>query len=197
VNGIIDESVHAMAQMILEHSVQNPTKFDWSIQGFGMLRLYLPQDMRLNVWNSRFRIPNVSLIHTHPWNFESYIERGKLTNIRYERVDEEPTHEYAVIKPGPGGGIMERMGLVSLGMFNPEFYSAGDVYAQKASEIHLSAPQDGCVTINMRQRVGADEALVFWPVGEEWISAEPRRATPDEVRAFCQTAIEIGAAALI
>lgn len=185
-----NELVTAFVQMILERSMSDPRAYDWTIQGFGMLRLYLPNDMRLNIWNSKYRVPHVSEIHTHPWNFESYIERGKLANIRYERLTEgETTHEHALLRPGPGGGVMQYFGTATLAAFNPEFYCAGEMYTQKAHEIHMSRPGDGCVTINKRERVGADEALTFWPRGESWVSAEPKRATVEEIVNFCEAAI--------
>ena len=184
------EVLHTLVQMILERSISTPEAYDWSIQGFGMLRLYLPQDMRINIWHSKFRVPDVSLIHTHPWHFTSLIERGRLTNIRYELTDGEPTHEQAPIKPGQNGGITGCSKLVSLQSFNPEFYGLEETYSQRAHEIHLSSPQDGCVTINKRARVGADQALVFWSVGKSWVSAEPRKANADEIRAFCLAAID-------
>lgn len=46
-----------MVQDVLEQ----PHRREWSLQGFGMLRTYLSFDMRLNIWNRQFRIPNVSL----------------------------------------------------------------------------------------------------------------------------------------
>lgn len=57
----------------------------------------------------------------------------------------------------------------------------GWTYHQIASEVHLSDPIDGTVTFNERQRVGEDVARVFWPVGTQWVSAEPRTATAEEV----------------
>lgn len=182
---MIAEIIHALVQDILER----PERRDWTIQGFGMLRTYLPFDMRLNIWNSRFRIQDVSEIHTHPWHFESYVERGRLMNMRYERLTEgAATHDHALLKPGPNGGVLQQYGGATLSALNPEFYGAGERYSQKASEIHMTRPSDGCVTINVRERVGVDEALVFWPRGETWVSAEPRNATAAEVEEFVLSA---------
>ena len=40
--------------------LSKPLGFDWSIQGFGMIRLYLSPNLRLHIWNSRGRVKNVS-----------------------------------------------------------------------------------------------------------------------------------------
>jgi hypothetical protein len=67
-----------------------------------------------------------------------------------------------------------------------EHFGPGDVYQQMASEIHESQPEDGTVTIMERPK-GPDfteHAFVYWdidrgPIG--WVSAEPRRATHEQV----------------
>jgi hypothetical protein len=195
-NDIAAESVHAfvhtLVQQILMASLDAPESYPWSIQGFGMLRLYLPGDMRLNVWLSKYQIPGVSVIHTHPWNFDSLIERGTLTNIRYQRLsDGVHTHDHALLRPGPNGGLMRKYGGATLRAFDPEHYGMGMIYHQEADEIHQTITSDGCVTINMRQRVGADEALTFWPAKTEWVSAEPRKATTEEIADFCKAALSV------
>lgn len=182
--------IHALVQSILE----NAHKHEWSLQGFGMLRTSLPNGCRLNIWNRHYRVENVSLIHTHPWHFDSFIERGTLRNTRFVDVTRLPvagpkTHHSALIKPGPEGGLMEGCGLVSLLRKASETYKAGEVYHQDAREIHLSDPSDGCVTVNLRERTGPDEALVFWPLGEEWVSAKPRSAMPSEIDYFVNAAL--------
>ncbi len=161
--------------------------FKWSLQGFGMLRLHLSDEVRLNVWDGRYRVPNVSMIHDHPWDFESLIVTGELRNVRLTRpISMRETMrglvmEHAVIKPGPGGGKLENKGNLVLCLCDEERYVAGQTYRQKAAEVHLSDPEDGTVTINKRERVGEDLARVFWPYGKQWVSAEPRPATTDEV----------------
>lgn len=61
---------------------------DWSTQGLGMLRLYLSREVRLHVWHSAFRVPSVSDIHDHPWDFRSDIVCGSVRNVRYGIVSE-------------------------------------------------------------------------------------------------------------
>lgn len=64
--------------------LENWANHRWSLQGFGMLRAYLSdRKLRLHVWNSKFAVPDVTTIHDHPWNFESLVVAGKITNTRY------------------------------------------------------------------------------------------------------------------
>lgn len=164
----------------------------WTVQGFGFLRTYFgphdePKRFRLNLWDSTFTVPGVSTIHDHPWHFTSTIVAGAFCNVRYEMGlaphEAEITHHFTTIKTGEGGG-MEK-GLISrcrLIPQRPELYKAGDVYSQDADEIHETIFADGTVTLNERRRVGDGEhARVFWPAGTDWVDAEPRPATRNEV----------------
>lgn len=172
-----------------------------------MLRLYLGGlfEPRLNIWDSRYRVPDVSMIHTHPWNFSSVIVSGELTNVRYRELSAaENSSEFeffhsSIIKPGPAGGLRRSSGdemqdepnsHCRLVAFPPEIYKPGDLYSQKAEEIHVSLPSDGCITVNLRERVGEDVARTFWPLGKSWVSAVPREATKQEIEDITRLALE-------
>ncbi len=179
-----------MNKPLVKAILEKAPAYKWSLQGFGMLRLHLADDFRLNVWDSRFRVQNVSLMHTHPWNFTSLIVAGKLRNDRFVPYIGGTEFNHALIKPGPGGGIREDKGIVVLRQQAHEFYSEGVTYQQAWSEIHISSPEDGTVTLNQRRRVGDDIAYVFWPKGEQWVSAEPRAATAEEVQDITGASLE-------
>lgn len=185
--------------------------YDWTLQGFGMLRCHLPGhnfgggllpgvDFRLNIWDRRYRVPGVSLMHTHPWNFDSMILSGRLVNVRYVHASRTYDHRAVknynrrLLKPGPGGGLLETpTELVMLRQEPAEEFTAHSgfsSYRQRSHEIHVSEPSDGCVTLNQRERVGDDVAYVFWPEGEQWVSAEPRKATDMEVKDIVTMALE-------
>jgi hypothetical protein len=166
----------------VKHTLQNYSLYDgWSLQGFGMLRLYLSKDVRLHVWDKRFQVPNVSLIHTHPWDFTSRIVVGVMRNTRFMEGRGNP-HMKSQIGCGVGGGLVGTPERVSLIGGFPERFSGGGVYHQRATEIHASDYDDGTVTVVTRAvRGDPDHADVYWPDGEQWVSAEPRPATPDEV----------------
>jgi hypothetical protein len=169
----------------------NAQAFDWSLQGMGMLRLHLPGAYRLHVWDSRYRVPNVSMIHDHlQWGLHSTIIAGELTNRRYAMDADGEPHLFRTLKPGYGyywKDDAQRCGLRALRAIT---YGPGGEYEQEPAEIHQSDPLDGTVTL-MHKRPTADEsARVFWPDGEQWVSAEPRRATPEEVADITGHALE-------
>lgn len=182
----------------VKHMLQHPDIFDdWTVQGFGMMRCYIPgpvynKQFRLNIWDHTLAVPNVSTVHDHPWHFKSWIINGIFANVR---MVEDHFHgdafEYKVIKTGESGGEAGPRMLMNLRALMPENYTGGDTYNQEANEIHCSVPNRGTVTLNERTRVGDGEhARVFWPAGEEWVDAKPRKATQDEIRATVALALE-------
>lgn len=179
------DATKAFAKLVLsEH-----TRFEWTVQGFGMLRTYLPDDMRLNVWSSTLSVKDVSLIHDHPWDFESYVVAGELRNTRLKPTPSfyaEPLQlEFRLIKPGEGLEFLTPSQRIDLFVSDTERYDEGMTYRQVAAEVHVSNPTDGTVTLNKRTRRGPDQARVFWKVGKQFVSAEPRPATADEVSEVC------------
>jgi hypothetical protein len=159
----------------------------WTVQGFGFLRTYFgpadaPKRYRLNLWDHRLTVPGVSTIHDHPWDFTSVIVAGEFYNQRYTMQhpklnDITPSHAFTTIKTGEGGGIEKSSFDACVLLKSPlETYEPGDVYRQRADEIHETLFADGTVTLN--ERIGDTEhARVFWPWGTHWVDAEPRAAT--------------------
>lgn len=165
---------------------------EWTAQGFGFLRTYFgpadrPKQYRLNLWDKAFTVPNVSTIHDHPWDFRSLIVAGQTANQRYDKAPEnwsnlDPTHTFSTIKTGINSDLVksEPRHCTLIPARDREDYKIGDIYAQRASEIHETSFLDGSITLN--QRVGDTEmARVFWPFGTEWVDAKPCLATADEV----------------
>lgn len=158
----------------------------WTVQGFGMMRTYFGDGdaWRLNMWDPRLAVPNVSTIHDHPWNFESWIISGSLVNQRYKKYAPTiftPSHHFQSIKTGEGGGPVGEPESALLAPYHPEKYKAGDIYRQKRNEIHESFPSDGAVTLNLRTKRDGENARVFWPHGQKWVDAIPRPATAPEI----------------
>lgn len=171
-----------------------PFDREWSIQGFGMLRTYLDDDHieRLHIWDASVAVEDVSTIHDHPWDFESRIVRGTLNNRRYTIIGGGPLNSVIVdgavhaakIRCGVGGGIIEDYGRVHIGLTASEDYEAGDRYSMLAPELHESYPERGAVTLIKRSfKDDRDTAMVCWKDGE-WVSAEPRPATHEEITHF-------------
>lgn len=177
---------------LVKNLLENAQQFTgWSLQGFGMLRLYLNSETRLHIWDNRYQVPGVSLLHTHPWDFTSRIVVGKVTNVRYERHGEGQPFWEQLIRCGAGGGLCDLPIAAALMARAPEVYTAGQIYHQRAREIHETSYEDGTVTIIARAfKEDPDHARVFWPLGENWGSAEPRPATPREVEDIVSRSLE-------
>lgn len=190
---------HTFMRAAIRHMLQHPDQFDdWTVQGFGMMRCYIPgpvyeKQFRLNIWDSALAVPGVSTIHDHPWHFKSWIVNGPFHNIRFveDHFNGDP-FEYKVIRTGAEGGIDEATSRLRMNLraIEVETYKTGDTYQQEADEIHRSAPGSGTVTLNERTRVGDGEhARVFWPEGEEWVDAKPRKAVLNEIIRTTQFAL--------
>lgn len=172
----------------------------WSLQGFGMLRTYLSPQLRLHVWDPAFRVPNVTEIHDHPWDFTSVVLAGRIRNVRYrddrDALDtlDRPTHVCSRIMCGPQPTEPDaKIGVARLVVASEDVHVAGESYAQKAAELHASYADPGTVTLCRRSPVegrSPDHALVYWPLGGERVSAEPRPATDDEIDAIVGAALE-------
>jgi hypothetical protein len=154
--------------------------FDWTVQGFGMVRTKIADVGRIHIWDSRLRVPLVSDVHAHPWNFRSTIISGELHNQRFNEGTQEL---YAIpytrqaIATGEGGGLVSDPVDAWLVDSVTEFYYSGESYEQSADEIHRSMPQDGTVTLMERtQGPPLQETVVYWPRGTSWVSAEPKKA---------------------
>lgn len=175
--------------------LQNALDYEgWSLQGMGMLRLYMSKEVRIHIWDSRFAVPDVSLLHTHPWDFVSFVVAGVVKNIRYVEIAQDRTggerYKRSLIKCGAGGGMRSEPELTELTAYPVERIDAGREYCQKAHEIHASYPLDGTVTVLERTfKSDTEHAKVYWPVGKEWVSAEPRLATEQEVEAICHRSL--------
>lgn len=173
-------------QAMLAGLLRRSRPYGWTVQGFGMLRIYLDTDKRwrLNIWDDRLGTPGVSVIHDHPWSFTSYVLAGEVTNIRYMALPDlmEATHHYQEIVTGEEGGPRGPIRSCCLSSEHPEDYRAGEWYSQKLDEIHHTQCVRGTVTLNDRTKPTlAHTARVFWPVGSEWVDAKPRPATGLEI----------------
>lgn len=169
----------------------DPLKYEWSLQGFGLLRLYLENDTRLHVWSRKYRYPNVSMIHDHlQWGLESTIVVGHVTNIKYVEDPEGDEYKYMVIKPGVGTRAKSRPKKISLKARTRSYYK-GDTYAQYPEEIHETDASDGTVTIMKKYPTEDDSARVFWPKNGKWDTAEPRPANEHEILDITRSSLKL------
>jgi hypothetical protein len=181
----------AVVQAILEKALD----YEWSVQRLGMLRLYLPgrQNVRLHVWHKDLAVPNVSTIHTHPWRFASHVVAGQVENVRIGEDRTGWNYLKHQIQCGAGGGLAGEAEPVNLYEQRREWLVEGDSYEQDSDEIHNTLPEDGTVTLVERvvpPGKSPDHAYVYYPVGTEWVSAEPGPATKDEILLGTQFALQ-------
>lgn len=174
-------------------ALELPEAFEWTVQGFGMIRTYLDEDKRyrLNVWHEALKVANVSTIHDHPWSFKSHIFAGELKNTIYdiEKRGLPPTHFFNTIRTGEDGGLIGgplTVRAVTLRARPSAFYFPGDQYGQRYSIIHETDYMNGTVTLNDRTRVITEDhsARVFFPYEDgagKWVDAKPRPATAAEI----------------
>lgn len=186
-----DAGAMRTSKTLVRFILENANNYKWSLQGFGMLRLYLSPTTRLHVWDDTFRVPGVSDIHDHPWDFESEIVAGELRNYRFDvEVAVNGGYHMSKLRCGPGGGLVGEPETVRLIQASDWFLRHGGAYCQRHDEVHKTVPANGTVTIVERDfREDVDHARVFWPRGEEWVSAEPRDATPEEIGAITKLSL--------
>ena len=177
-------------------AILEDTNREWSIQGLGMLRTYLPDNSRLHIWNPDLKYADVSEFHTHPWDMTSFVVSGRVQNTIYlDNPSSRPNFMRQQILCGEGGGLEgepeERE--LTVDVVNSRIVPAGRSYQQAFDQVHRSDPVPGTVTI-IRRTVpfggSPDHAYVYYPVGEEWISAEPRTATPTEIQSSIELALK-------
>lgn len=185
-------ALRASVMSILEHAHD----FEWTSQGFGFIRAYYGDNKkwRLNVWHSSLRVPNVSTIHDHPWDFTSFIIGGEIGNTKYEvgmKAPDTTLYRSQTIKTGVGGGPMKNYAPYYLRRKETKVYRAGEYYKQSHDEIHETTYTNGAVSLNVRRVAGdGDHAMVFWPDETEWVDAIPKPATDYAVAYITNVALE-------
>ncbi len=182
-------------QLLAYHVLTNALSFDWSVQGFGMLRLYIANVGRLHIWDEALQYPGVSKIHNHSWDLSSTVIVGQITNLRYRICDgPESTHpdkfpDNLYAKPHSGKRMItgyqcndvQQLPVTYLEPGAGECYYPGDTYSQKATEVHNTFYTDGTVTLMARKEDENGQADIYWPLGTEWGTAKPRPATKAEI----------------
>jgi hypothetical protein len=184
------QSTKALVRWVLENSRRE----DWSVQGFGFMRMYLTRgdtSARVHIWNSKLRLEGVSDIHTHPWSFESLVVVGRLGNVRYTGIPEPAVR--AASDQGGEARTCWTQNQSSLTEHVLERYLPGEQYTQRDDEIHRTVIlQENTITVVARQLQveNPDHAYVFVPRGRPWGNAAPRPATAQEWHSIVGAALE-------
>lgn len=172
--------------------LETAVSFQWSLQGMGMFRLYLSRDVRIHVWDKRFAVPHVTMIHDHPFDFESTVLWGSLMDKVYIEKPGFPVNytKQTIICGEDARTDSEEIG-VHLQLQEASIYKTGDRYQHEHMTLHETVPEDGTVTLVVRRfKEDTERARVYYPVGTKFVSAAPRPATDEEIAAMALKALE-------
>ena len=191
------EPVHSLENRMnsdIINILTRPLEHEWSVQGLGFMRTYLPADgaytnetQRLHIWHKSLAILGATPLHNHPWGFYSEVMFGMVKQHRAVVVDADSSlnamrYRRQRILCGEGGGITGDPESVRLASRPMETYGVGATYHQDAEEIHYSYPDNNTVTVITREfQEDRGHADVFIPQGADFISAHPRPATRAEI----------------
>lgn len=179
-----------MMQTLALAVLDNAGAYDWSVQGFGMLRLYIRKIGRLHIWDSALRYPNVSVVHNHSWDLTSMVLFGELRNTRFRVSDRYGVQmKMQRLVTGYDTKMVTEENNVRLISENLEIYRPGQTYHQQAHEIHRTDALDSTVTLMLRNEDEQGQADVYWPASGTWGTARPRRALEDEIRQTVKRAL--------
>ena len=180
---------------LIDDVLRNYNRYKWEIHGFGMLRTYINENTRLQIWHNDYTVEQVTDIHTHPWDFTSTIMQGYVRNITYEEhelndTDIDDIYDRCLILTGEHAYVKEktRVRLVKKTQF---MHTKGDTYKHKKDIPHRISFCDGTITVLTKENVNPD-SLAYSYVEDtlEWVSAAPRLATVDEIQEFIKIASE-------
>jgi hypothetical protein len=174
----------ALVFTILRHA----EKFPWRIQDIGLMALRLDErrEYRLHVWHPSSSAGDPP-IHDHPYDFESTVIVGELTNTRF--IEDPQGEELTRFRYSPGEEDQRRSDKVRLSG-RSQTLREGDAYSQLATELHESTQQPGTVTLIRCSWVDERPLTVCLRDERSWCSGQARDATPHEVKSFVSTALQ-------
>lgn len=187
-----------MYDEIVKQVMENPFNYEWELQGFGMLRTYIDKNTRLQIWLKDFIVPDVTDIHTHPWDFQSFIYQGQITNFIFKEyaLEDQLSGEWfqsdrCLILTGVTAFVKEKTPII-LKPLDKVGYSRGDIYFHGKDVPHRIDFIDGTITILTKSNIHEDSlAYSYVQNGGEWVSAAPRLATKEEIIPFIDAASKL------
>lgn len=154
-----------------------------------MMRLDLGNDARLHIWNIDNQVKDVSIIHTHPWNFKSYVIAGSMKNINYKEFSDSSegidTFRHKIITGKNAHPITDPV-RINLKIDSYNTYNEGDSYYQNMDIPHKPKFTNGTVTLIQRDsRLSENVAFSYSDAKfgkDRWISVALRLATKEEIQ---------------
>jgi hypothetical protein len=159
------------------------------MQDIGLLSLRLDdrRESRLHVWDPTGTVlRDDPPIHDHPYDFTSRVIAGDMTNTLYE-VDPAGAEftRYRYVPCDESGRIADSVRLSG----TATTYTEGGCYRQLAHELHDSRQRPGTVSI-IRCTFKDVGRLTVWRKGRDWVSAQSRSATFEEVERITSNALQ-------
>lgn len=187
-------------KLLVRKILEKAHEYDWSLQGFGMFRLYLSDEIRLHLWDNTYSVKDCTTVHDHPWHFDSLVVAGTMCNSRYtQAVDEAPDDiscirefDMITIKCGEGAHTVGNTERIRMFCHRPELIAEGNTYRQTADEVHSTFAKDGTITVVTRIMTDKyrDLAKVYCDPRRGFISAAPRAATFEEISGAARRSLE-------
>ena len=182
-------------KMLIKKILENAQYYDWSFLGLGMFRLHLSDEVRMQVWIESAQTKNVSLIHDHLWDFKSEVISGQITDHCYHEYSGVANYNKTEVLCGlheTGHNMPDIKTPVCLGLTSSPCYRAGNAYSKRAEELHHTEFESGTITIIKREfRNDRATAKLYYPIDEEFVSAEPRSATTEEINSMAAEALAL------
>ena len=185
-----------MLDVNIDKILENPFLYNWEYQGFGMIRIYLDKDIRLQIWSNDYKINNVTDIHTHPWDFKSLIVQGQLINNIYAELPYEDKFKYTdnelfnkcLIETGDKAYVMESKKII-LNKHISNIYKEGETYYHNKDIPHNIEFINGTITLLTKYNKNQNSlAYSYVKLDNVWVSAAPRPASRDEIEHFVNVA---------
>lgn len=183
-------------RLLVKKILENPLNYKWELQGFGMLRIYLDKETRLQVWSNKHQTKDVSIIHNHPWSFNSNIICGQMTNILYTEYELTENNNFYKSRILTGENAHQfNTKETTLIESHRQTYSPNTHYFHHKDIPHRTEFIDGTVTIIRREDRNEDShADSYWELEkgkDNWVSAAPRLATEEEILDICEMALKL------
>ena len=189
-----------MSEETILQTIQLLPLSEWTVSGLGFMRAKLDETRRLHIWDSMLKLPGVTPVHTHPWDFVSTVHSGLLINQMYLECPEPTECAFGVpwrsvtIRCGADGMMKDAPIPTKLHAIAPIVRVAGEKYRQEKAQIHSTYADDGTVTVIDRTFYEDREtARVFMRGETEWVDARVRPATFTEHAIVTQRALALWA----
>jgi hypothetical protein len=183
-----EEKAGALDKVLVRNILRHAREYPWRYQDIGLLVLPLDEhrEYALHVW-APDRCIGAPPIHDHPYDFESRIIVGELTNARY--VEDPSGAKYLRERYSPSNEDSRIADYVQLSC-EVETFKEGDEYAQVAAELHDSHQLPGTVTIIHRGAFRQGGELTVCRLEKAaWVSGASRTPTTAEVTGLTTQAL--------